>query len=76
MLPRNVLGSNVYICDKSSFFFFEQKTAYEVLSSLVGSEMCISVSSSTWYQVLGTKYLVPSTWYKVLGTKYVSLINI
>ncbi len=23
------------------FFFFKQKTAYEVLGSLVGSEMCI-----------------------------------
>ena len=23
------------------FFFFKQKTAYEVLRSLVGSEMCI-----------------------------------
>ena len=23
-----------------------------------------------WYQVLGTKYLVPSTWYQVLGIKY------
>ncbi len=23
------------------FFFFEQKTAYEMLRSLVGSEMCI-----------------------------------
>ena len=23
-----------------------------------------------WYQVLGTKYLVPSTWYQVRGTKY------
>ena len=27
-------------------------------------------STSTLYQVLGTKYLVPSTWYHVLGTKY------
>ena len=24
-----------------SFFFFDQKTAYEMLRSLVGSEMCI-----------------------------------
>ena len=24
-----------------SFFFFKQKTAYEILSGLVGSEMCI-----------------------------------
>ena len=26
---------------ESSFFFFKQKTAYEILSGLVGSEMCI-----------------------------------
>ena len=25
---------------------------------------------STWYQVPGTKYLVPSTWYQVLGARY------
>ena len=25
----------------SSFFFFKQRTAYEMLRSLVGSEMCI-----------------------------------
>ena len=25
----------------SDFFFFKQKTAYEMLRSLVGSEMCI-----------------------------------
>ena len=28
------------------FFFFKQKTAYEMLRSLVGSEMCIRDSSS------------------------------
>ncbi len=27
------------------FFFFKQKTAYEMLRSLVGSEMCIRESS-------------------------------
>ena len=26
---------------EGSFFFFKQKTAYEMLRSLVGSEMCI-----------------------------------
>ena len=26
---------------KDSFFFFKQKTAYEIMPSLVGSEMCI-----------------------------------
>ena len=25
---------------------------------------------NTWYQVLGTKYLVPNTWYQVLGAQY------
>eukprot|EP00658_Telonema_sp_P-2_P065514 TRINITY_DN54736_c0_g1_i1.p1 TRINITY_DN54736_c0_g1~~TRINITY_DN54736_c0_g1_i1.p1 ORF type:complete len:153 (-),score=45.22 TRINITY_DN54736_c0_g1_i1:20-478(-) len=29
------------------FFFFKQKTAYEMLRSLVGSEMCIRDSSSS-----------------------------
>ena len=28
---------DVYVC----FFFFKQKTAYEIMPSLVGSEMCI-----------------------------------
>ena len=27
--------------EKSPFFFFKQKTAYEIMPSLVGSEMCI-----------------------------------
>ena len=29
------------ICEGVCFFFFKQKTAYEMLRSLVGSEMCI-----------------------------------
>eukprot|EP00825_Cyclidium_porcatum_P034385 TRINITY_DN36184_c0_g1_i2.p3 TRINITY_DN36184_c0_g1~~TRINITY_DN36184_c0_g1_i2.p3 ORF type:complete len:106 (+),score=5.08 TRINITY_DN36184_c0_g1_i2:60-377(+) len=29
------------------FFFFKQKTAYEIMPSLVGSEMCIRDSSRT-----------------------------
>ena len=31
----------------SVFFFFKQKTAYEMLRSLVGSEMCIRDSATT-----------------------------
>ena len=32
-------------------FFFKQKTAYEIASCLVGSEMCIRDSIKTkWYQ--------------------------
>eukprot|EP00658_Telonema_sp_P-2_P061762 TRINITY_DN50431_c0_g1_i1.p2 TRINITY_DN50431_c0_g1~~TRINITY_DN50431_c0_g1_i1.p2 ORF type:complete len:147 (+),score=39.42 TRINITY_DN50431_c0_g1_i1:54-494(+) len=34
------------------FFFFKQKTAYEMLRSLVGSEMCIRDSSATSLTVL------------------------
>eukprot|EP00825_Cyclidium_porcatum_P051776 TRINITY_DN9625_c0_g1_i1.p3 TRINITY_DN9625_c0_g1~~TRINITY_DN9625_c0_g1_i1.p3 ORF type:complete len:140 (-),score=34.70 TRINITY_DN9625_c0_g1_i1:128-547(-) len=34
----------------SFFFFFKQKTAYEIMPSLVGSEMCIRDSSSTLLQ--------------------------
>src|SRR5428012_20815 len=30
-----------------SFFFFKQKTAYEIMPSLVGSEMCIRDSAAT-----------------------------
>ena len=36
--------ATVYRCLPScsvSFFFFKQKTAYEIMPSLVGSEMCI-----------------------------------
>src|SRR5664279_4685558 len=33
-----------YFC----FFFFKQKTAYEIGVRLVGSEMCIRDSRSTW----------------------------
>ena len=47
-----------YLCDESVsgkenyiiyFFFFKQKTAYEMLRSLVGSEMCIRDSESLEY---------------------------
>eukprot|EP00658_Telonema_sp_P-2_P074794 TRINITY_DN6408_c0_g1_i1.p1 TRINITY_DN6408_c0_g1~~TRINITY_DN6408_c0_g1_i1.p1 ORF type:complete len:194 (+),score=22.08 TRINITY_DN6408_c0_g1_i1:42-623(+) len=31
----------VFVCSGFCFFFFKQKTAYEMLRSLVGSEMCI-----------------------------------
>eukprot|EP00658_Telonema_sp_P-2_P035996 TRINITY_DN26101_c0_g1_i3.p1 TRINITY_DN26101_c0_g1~~TRINITY_DN26101_c0_g1_i3.p1 ORF type:complete len:234 (-),score=64.59 TRINITY_DN26101_c0_g1_i3:407-1108(-) len=34
------------------FFFFKQKTAYEMLRSLVGSEMCIRDSLDTHYTML------------------------
>ncbi len=34
------------------FFFFKQKTAYEILSGLVGSEMCVRDSPCTLDQFL------------------------
>eukprot|EP00658_Telonema_sp_P-2_P038190 TRINITY_DN27443_c0_g1_i3.p2 TRINITY_DN27443_c0_g1~~TRINITY_DN27443_c0_g1_i3.p2 ORF type:complete len:141 (+),score=51.27 TRINITY_DN27443_c0_g1_i3:57-479(+) len=34
------------------FFFFKQKTAYEMLRSLVGSEMCIRDRYGVWPQLL------------------------
>eukprot|EP00658_Telonema_sp_P-2_P020285 TRINITY_DN18021_c0_g1_i2.p1 TRINITY_DN18021_c0_g1~~TRINITY_DN18021_c0_g1_i2.p1 ORF type:complete len:135 (+),score=56.23 TRINITY_DN18021_c0_g1_i2:26-430(+) len=36
-----------FLLYSSSFFFFKQKTAYEMLRSLVGSEMCIRDSFGT-----------------------------
>ena len=38
MLEMAIPGLVVWVV---SFFFFKQKTAYEMLRSLVGSEMCI-----------------------------------
>ena len=34
-------GGCGFYCESCHFFFFKQKTAYELLRSLVGSEMCI-----------------------------------
>src|SRR5450756_3210978 len=31
----------LFLCSPLFFFFFKQKTAYEIMPSLVGSEMCI-----------------------------------
>ena len=33
------------------FFFFKQKTAYEISACLVGSEMCIRDSNIMYYSV-------------------------
>ena len=38
-----------------------------ILATMLGLFL---IDFSTWYQVLGTKCLVPSTWYQVLGAKY------
>ena len=43
----NVLGMSEMDIYGGSFFFFKQKTAYEMLRSLVGSEMCIRDSCGT-----------------------------
>ena len=39
MLVVSCVSTYVVVC--VCFFFFKQKTAYEMLRSLVGSEMCI-----------------------------------
>ena len=41
------------------FFFFKQKTAYEMLRSLVGSEMCIRDRNTG---AGGSRTSVPLTW--------------
>ena len=48
------------------FFFFKQKTAYEMLRSLVGSEMCIRDRSDTDTAYQGVRIIFldtePSNW--------------
>ena len=39
-------------------FFFKQKTAYEMLRSLVGSEMCIRDSRRSTAVVLGSRVML------------------
>ena len=36
------------IYNRLDLFFFKQKTAYEIMPSLVGSEMCIRDRSTTY----------------------------
>ena len=40
------------------FFFFKQKTAYEMLRSLVGSEMCIRDSSAAMLKDAGAGHVI------------------
>ena len=42
--------SSIQTNEKVVFFFVKQKTAYELLRCLVGSEMCIRDRSSSWPQ--------------------------
>ncbi len=44
----------IYVCD---FFFFKQKTAYEMSASLVGSEMCIRDRWTTGVSTTGMRWL-------------------
>ena len=51
------------------FFFFKQKTAYEIMPSLVGSEMCIRDSGYTaWLafgnQIRGTICRIDTSWFQ------------
>eukprot|EP01016_Furgasonia_blochmanni_P055225 TRINITY_DN9200_c0_g1_i7.p1 TRINITY_DN9200_c0_g1~~TRINITY_DN9200_c0_g1_i7.p1 ORF type:complete len:136 (-),score=14.91 TRINITY_DN9200_c0_g1_i7:4-411(-) len=43
---------------QSSFFFFKQKTAYEIMPSLVGSEMCIrdSLTLMKWWIMIANHH--------------------
>ncbi len=46
-----VVGSRKLSMSASVFFFFKQKTAYEILSGLVGSEMCIRGRACTRHAI-------------------------
>eukprot|EP00825_Cyclidium_porcatum_P009403 TRINITY_DN14792_c0_g1_i1.p2 TRINITY_DN14792_c0_g1~~TRINITY_DN14792_c0_g1_i1.p2 ORF type:complete len:101 (+),score=17.15 TRINITY_DN14792_c0_g1_i1:20-322(+) len=58
-----LFGKRVEVCELfqiqlcAFFFFFKQKTAYEIMPSLVGSEMCIRDSqrrvhgATNWYAI-------------------------
>src|SRR5678810_395696 len=59
------------------FFFFKQKTAYEISACLVGSEMCIrdsvaapviqlaAVAAPHWVAAAGTRYHHPIAWPRI-----------
>ena len=46
----------------SLFFFFKQKTAYEMLRSLVGSEMCIETGSLAMNGVRSVLSAIMAIW--------------
>eukprot|EP00658_Telonema_sp_P-2_P052260 TRINITY_DN40465_c0_g1_i1.p1 TRINITY_DN40465_c0_g1~~TRINITY_DN40465_c0_g1_i1.p1 ORF type:complete len:108 (+),score=20.23 TRINITY_DN40465_c0_g1_i1:3-326(+) len=48
----SVRGEVLIVYMSCYFFFFKQKTAYEMLRSLVGSEMCIRDSAQTLHLAL------------------------
>src|SRR5428012_9156 len=49
-------------CSFSFFFFFKQKTAYELMPSLVGSEMCIRDRSVGVVEVGGERVAIRAGW--------------
>src|SRR5450756_1532093 len=55
-----IVGYEIFIIDVFPFFFFKQKTAYEIMPSLVGSEMCIRDS----YMVLPKYQFVANGMYQ------------
>ena len=62
-------------CEMFIFFFFKQKTAYEMLRSLVGSEMCIRDRGKAQK---GEKQLVchdrnPEAHFKMMDCKYATI---
>eukprot|EP00658_Telonema_sp_P-2_P043987 TRINITY_DN31865_c0_g1_i1.p1 TRINITY_DN31865_c0_g1~~TRINITY_DN31865_c0_g1_i1.p1 ORF type:complete len:106 (+),score=3.30 TRINITY_DN31865_c0_g1_i1:40-357(+) len=54
----NIISISDVILFFVRFFFFKQKTAYEMLRSLVGSEMCIRDRVLDPVNVLGTLLLM------------------
>ena len=61
----DVVGATYRVVDRGgieqlrqSFFFFKQKTAYDVLGSLVGSEMCIRDRTDIDQAIEKTKQLI------------------
>eukprot|EP01017_Pseudomicrothorax_dubius_P050651 TRINITY_DN9626_c0_g3_i1.p1 TRINITY_DN9626_c0_g3~~TRINITY_DN9626_c0_g3_i1.p1 ORF type:complete len:303 (+),score=61.68 TRINITY_DN9626_c0_g3_i1:66-974(+) len=47
------------MCSAQVFFFFKQKTAYEISACLVGSEMCIR-DRDTWFKMNGREVWSPT----------------
>ena len=77
---RSKKGAAVF---NSVMFFFKQKTAYEMLRSLVGSEMCIRDSDSSttkncfgFVLVLSGQSLVPDPPAIIIAIMHLSLIHI
>ncbi len=68
-----VVGGREYFCN-GNMFFFQVESAYEIMPSLVGSEMCISVS----WKVLKLKEAlflssIPIIYFQLVSYKHLTL---